>query len=258
MQSLLSNKNINNFYNPIILIMNDNIHPSIEVEGESLKALLPEKVYFVTGIDTDSGKTVATAMLSRRLLEEGVNVITQKLIQTGCEGVSEDILSHRELEGRPLTAEDREGVTCPLVYTYPCSPHMAVRIDGKDLDLSKARQSTERLLSRYEKVLIEGAGGLMVPLTEDYLTVDYVVDRQLPVILVTTARLGSINHTLLTLEVLKQRGLTLSALVYNKGIATDDNITIETERYLRTFLTLHHPEAHFVILNRRENGAKDA
>ena len=232
------------------------MHSPIKTDGESLKELLPDRVYFVTGIDTDSGKTVATAMLSRRLLGEGVNVITQKLIQTGCDGLSEDILSHRRLEGRPLTTEDREGVTCPLVYTYPCSPHMAVRIDGKDLDLSKAQRSTEQLLSMYEKVLIEGAGGLMVPLMETYLTVDYIVDRQLPVILVTTAKLGSINHTLLTLEVLTKRGLTLSALIYNKGIATDDNITTETECYLRTFLIRHHPEAHFITLDLSETVAK--
>lgn len=229
--------------------MNENTQTPIELGGKGLKALLPERVYFITGIDTDSGKTVATAMLSRQLLEEGVNVITQKLIQTGCEGLSEDILSHRNLEGRPLTAEDHEGTTCPLVFTYPCSPHMAVRIDGKAPDLSKARQSTDRLLTRYEKVLIEGAGGLMVPLTESRLTVDYIVEQELPVILVTTAKLGSINHTLLTSEVLTKRGLTLSALVYNKGIATDDNITAETERYLRSFLSRHHSKAHFITLN---------
>lgn len=230
--------------------MKNNTHSPIELDGESLKELLPERAYFVTGIDTDSGKTVATAMLSRRLLDEGVDAITQKLIQTGCEGLSEDILSHRRIEGRGLTPEDHDGVTCPLVYSYPCSPHMAVCIDGKDLNLSKAQQSTAQLLSKYEKVLIEGAGGLMVPLTEEYITVDYISDEKLPVILVTTAKLGSINHTLLTLEVLKKRGLTLSALVYNKGISTDDNITAETERYLRAFVSHHHPEAHFITLNR--------
>ncbi|MDO4771582.1 dethiobiotin synthase [Porphyromonas sp.] len=232
--------------------MNDNTYNLTKSDENRLSTLLPEKVYFVTGIDTDCGKTVATASLSARLLSEGSNCITQKLIQTGCEGVSDDILTHRKIEQRPLTEEDESRLTCPLIYTYPCSPHMAVALDGKELDLSTAGRATETLLTKYEKVLIEGAGGLMVPLTEEYLTVDYIADRQLPVILVTTAKLGSINHTLLSLEVLTKRGITLSALVYNKGISTDEKITAETERYLRAFLSRHHPETHFIPLERKD------
>lgn len=201
-----------------------------------IKDLLTHQAYFITGIDTDAGKTIATGWLSKQLRNEGVNTITQKLIQTGCEGISEDICTHRDIEGRPLTDEDKSGLTCPLLYKYPCSPHLAATMEGKTPDLSKARQSTTILLEKYKKVLIEGAGGLMVPLTEDYLTIDYIRETKLPIILVTTAKLGSLNHTLLTIEVLEKHEIPIAAIIYNTAISTTDAITAESQLYLRTHL----------------------
>lgn len=195
--------------------------------------LLSKKCYFITGIDTDAGKTCVTGYLSRTLLEEGVNVITQKLIQTGNTGISEDIELHRRIEGRPLQEVDLDGTTCPLIYSYPCSPHMALTIDERAPQYELATASTRALLAKYDQVLIEGAGGLMVPLTEELLTIDYIQQQELPVILVTTAKLGSINHTLLNLEVLRKRDIPVDLVVYNAGIHTDDRITAETEAYLR-------------------------
>ena len=209
---------------------------------------LSEKVYFVTGIDTDCGKTIATGYISRLLMAEGVNVITQKLIQTGNKGISEDICKHRDVEGRTLQEVDLNGITCPLIYSYPCSPHMAAVIDEREPDYGLAAESTRKLISMCDKVLVEGAGGLMVPLKEDYLTRDYVLRHELPVILVTTARLGSINHTLLNLEVLRHSGISLAALVYNRAISTDERITQETERYLQVYLKTNHPEVAWIDL----------
>ena len=72
-------------------------------------------------------------------------------------------------------------------------------LDGKEIDLTIVDKSTEILASRYDNVLIEGAGGLMVPITDDFLTIDYISSRKLPVALVTNSKLGSINHTILSL-----------------------------------------------------------
>ena len=213
-----------------------------------MKELLPESAYFVTGIDTDAGKTIATGFLSKSLLEEGVNVITQKLIQTGNVGLSEDICRHRDIEGRVLTDDDMSGLTCPLIYSYPCSPHMAIAIDGRDDEIEKSTESTRLLRQKYDKVLLEGAGGLMVPLTEKYLTADYIRDKHLPVILVTTAKLGSINHTLLNLTLLKTWNVPVAMVVYNKHIHTDEAITTVTERYLRNWLSENMSATHFVVL----------
>ena len=92
------------------------------------------KVFFISGIDTNVGKTYATGILARTLAAKGHTVITQKMIQTGCTEVSEDIEMHRHLMGIPFTNEDKLGATCPYIFTYPCSPHMAAERDKREID----------------------------------------------------------------------------------------------------------------------------
>lgn len=205
-----------------------------------------KKVYFVSGIDTDAGKSYATGWLAAQWLAAGRSVITQKLIQTGCSGISEDIELHRRIMGAGLLAEDTDHTTCPLRFTYPASPDLAARIDGRRIDLGLADRSTEILLEKYDTVLVEGAGGLMVPIEGRYLMIDYAHDRGLPVILVTNPRLGSVNHTLLSLEVCRGRGVDVAMVVYNLFNETSYEITEDTRLYLRDFVAEYHPAAEFV------------
>ena len=167
-------------------------------------------IYFVSGIDTDAGKSYCTAWLAKELANEGHRVITQKFIQTGNVGHSEDIDLHRRIMGTGYLPEDREGLTMPEIYSYPCSPHLAARIDGHPIDFDKIERATLELASRYDRVLVEGAGGLMVPLTEDFLTIDYVVQKHYPLVFVTSGKLGSINHTLLSFEAIRSRNIVTS------------------------------------------------
>lgn len=204
---------------------------------------------FVSGIDTNIGKTYATGILARNLAEQGHTVITQKMIQTGCEGLSEDIEMHRHLQGIPLTEEDKAGITCPYLFKYPCAPTLAAEMEGKEIDLSKIDEAIRILCNKYEYVLLEGAGGLMVPCTSNQLTIDFVCERQYPLVLVTNGRLGSINHTLLSLYACQQRGIALHTLVYNLYPKEDDTIRQHTLNYLRQHLALHHPEAKVVLLD---------
>lgn len=204
--------------------------------------------FFITGIDTNIGKSYATGWLAREWNRQGIKTITQKMIQTGNVGHSEDIDLHREIMGIPFTEEDREHITFPIVYSYPASPHLAAEIDHQTIPIDKIAESTRILRDRYDMVLLEGAGGLMVPITRDYLTIDYVADHELPVILVTSGRLGSINHTLLSIEALEKRGIQLYGLVYNTYPKSDEFIDADTEAYLRTYLEKQHPEAHFWVL----------
>ena len=94
-----------------------------------------KKVYFVTGIDTDAGKSIVTGVLARDWAGRGRRVVTQKFIQTGCPGLSEDIETHRRIMGTGLLPEDLDGTTCPIVFTYPASPHLAAAIDSRRIDL---------------------------------------------------------------------------------------------------------------------------
>ncbi|ENX61342.1 MULTISPECIES: dethiobiotin synthase [Acinetobacter] len=208
-------------------------------------------IYFVSGIDTEIGKTYATGYLAKLWTEQGQRVITQKLVQTGNVDISEDIEKHREIMGSGWFKEDHEKLTMPEIFTYPASPHLATRLDGRDLDFAKIEAATKELAQRFEVVLLEGAGGLMVPLTTELLTIDYIAQHQFPVILVTSGRLGSINHTLLSLEALKQRGLSLHALVYNlKDESKDPLISKDTADYLKAYLAKHFPDAQWIELEK--------
>ena len=205
-----------------------------------------KRVYFVTGIDTDAGKSYVTGMLARDWRAEGHRVITQKFIQTGCAGPSEDIELHRRIMGTGMLPEDLDFTTAPLRFTYPSSPDLAVRIDGRKLDLSLVEKSTNRLLEQYDTVLIEGAGGLMVPLDGLYTTLDYIVEHRLPVILVTNPKLGSINHTLLSLEMCRMRGVEVDFVAYNLCPETSPEITADSRQVIRAYLAKTMPECMFL------------
>ncbi|MDE6464278.1 MAG: dethiobiotin synthase [Muribaculaceae bacterium] len=203
-------------------------------------------ILFVSGIDTDAGKTYATAYLARMLASQGKSVATQKFIQTGCLGTSEDIEAHRRLCGIEALPEDLDGTTAPIIFSYPASAQLAASIDGREIELEKIEQSTRRLEEAYDCVLIEGAGGLMVPVTDDYFTIDYVAAHQLPVVLVTNGRLGSINHTVLSLEAIAARGIKLEAVVYNSHFDKDRIICDDTKGFIRRYLAKHFPTARFI------------
>lgn len=210
-----------------------------------------KRVYFITGIDTDAGKSIVTGVLAREWTARGKRVITQKFIQTGCTGLSEDIETHRRIMGIGLLPEDLDGTTCPILFTYPASPHLAAAIDKRSIDLSLVGKSTEKLLNKYDTVLLEGAGGLFVPLEGLYNTIDYVAEHKLPVILVTSPRLGSINHTLLSLEACRSRGIEVAKVVYNLYPPTGEPITGDTRNYLKTYLQKFHPQAEWLEVNDR-------
>ena len=210
-------------------------------------------VYFVSGIDTDIGKTVATGVLAKQLLQQGKSVITQKPVQTGCQNIADDIAVHRKIMGISLQEADKQRLTMPEIFSYPASPHLAARLDGRALDLNKIRAATQQLAAQYEIVLVEGAGGLMVPLTENLLTIDYIQQQAYPVILVTSGQLGSINHTLLSFAALKQYGIQLHSLIFNHiHDSKDETVAGDTLEYLKGRLKDEFPEAQWQELAKTE------
>lgn len=202
----------------------------------------PSKV-FITGIDTDAGKSYVTGWLARSMMDEGMSVITQKFIQTGNKGFSEDIEVHRRIMGIDPLPEDLEHLTAPEIFTYPASADLASRIDRREISFERILKAAEILNSRYDHLLIEGAGGLMVPLKEEYLSFDFIKDHDLPVILVTNGRLGSISHTLLSLYAIKNSGIRLFAIIYNSYFDKDEIICADTREYLQKWTKHHFPDA---------------
>ena len=210
---------------------------------------MKDNIYFVSGIDTDAGKSYCTAWLAMHWAASGLRVITQKFIQTGNVGHSEDIDLHRRLMGTGYLPEDLEGLTMPEIFSYPASPDLASRLDGREIDFARIGRCADELARRYDRVLMEGAGGLMVPLTEELLTIDYIEREHLPLVFVTSGRLGSINHTLLSLEAVERRGLRLHTVLYNLYPTLDDTtIQADTQAYLSRYLSRHFPRTELLTV----------
>ena len=169
----------------------------------------------VGGIDTGVGKSYVTGLLARHLIQQGHSVTTLKLIQTGCSEMSEDIILHRRLMEQPLSEFDRNTTTCPYLFPFPASPRLAARMAGATIDVSVLDQAMTILQGHFDWLLVEGAGGLLVPLNDQWRLLDYYAARRLPLVLVTSPRLGSINHTRLSLEAIKARDIRLLGTAYN-------------------------------------------
>jgi dethiobiotin synthetase len=182
------------------------------------------RVYCISGIDTGIGKTIVTGLLAESCQKKGIRTITQKVVQTGCSGLSEDIIRHRQIMGIELQPVDISGLTCPYVFPVPCSPHLAARLENQRIDCDVIQKATESLLRQYDLVLLEGAGGLFVPLNEEETLIDYFQAEKYPLILVSSSRLGSINHTLCALELARSRNIEVIAIIYNCFEGSDPRI----------------------------------
>lgn len=212
-------------------------------------------IYFVSGIHTDAGKSYCTGWFARHLMDDGQTVITQKFIQTGNTKMSEDIEVHRRLMRTGLLPEDTwplsaldagvencGNLTAPLIFSHPCSPQLAARIDGREINLDVIDRASEELGKRYETLLIEGAGGLMVPITDDFLTIDYISTRHLPLIMVVNSTLGSINHALLSFEAVRTRDIKMPVVLYNTYFDSDPLIADDTINFINRYLSRHFPD----------------
>lgn len=174
------------------------------------------KGFFVTGTDTEIGKTFVTAALTRALAASGLRVAPVKSLAAGQElrdgrWINEDVATL--LAAQNLGLADAE--VGPLQFREPCAPHIAARLEGRSIDRAVLLAAIRATAARADLALVEGVGGFRVPLTDSWDTADLAADLGLPVILVVGLRLGCINHALLTAEAVRARGLTLAAWVAN-------------------------------------------
>ncbi|MFC1671308.1 dethiobiotin synthase [Spirochaetota bacterium] len=194
-------------------------------------------IVFVTGIDTGVGKTYASGLLARFLYKQGLSVITQKLAQTGCTEKSEDIELHRKIMGTDFGDDDREGLTCPYVFKFPSSPHLAAKLEKTQIDVDVITKATKSLAEKYEYVIIEGVGGINVPITGGIMVIDYIASTGYPVIIVSSSKLGSINHTILTIDALLNRNIDICGIIYNNYPEEDVLIADDSREVIKRYLT---------------------
>ncbi|MBQ6915676.1 MAG: dethiobiotin synthase [Kiritimatiellae bacterium] len=187
----------------------------------------------MSGIDTGVGKTMVTGLMARRLAMSGRDVITVKMVQTGNVGQSEDLALHRLICGGVSFAEDAEGLTAPQIFAFPSSPMLAASLEGREVDVAAIVRAVRQCAAQHEIVLVESAGGLDVPLTDDVLSVDLAASEGWPLVLVTCGRLGSINHALLSLEAAKSRGMAVAGVVHNWCADADARIDADARETVR-------------------------
>ena len=200
------------------------------------------KIIFVTGIGTDVGKSWATGWLAREIADAGHSVITHKFIQTGGHEVSEDIDTHRRIMGIAMQPRDLDHTTAPLILSYPASPQLSASIDGVTVDYDITIKAIHQLSEEYDTVISEGAGGLMVPLNDDMLTLDLLREHpEFSAAVVVSGDRGSINHALLTLEALRREGVKVWAVIYNPPFDNDAIIAADTKNYLQNYVSVMHP-----------------
>ena len=167
---------------------------------------------FITGTDTGVGKTAVTAALAWCLKRSGLNVGVMKPVQTGTRlpGLS-DLEFVERVTGESYATEDH----CPYRFSHPLSPLTASKLEERVISTEKIKGAFGRLSDTHDVVLVEGAGGLLVPLTEAYTMADLARGLGLSLIVVTRPDLGTLNHTALTVESAKSRSLPVLGIVIN-------------------------------------------
>jgi dethiobiotin synthetase len=187
------------------------------------------KGYFITGTDTGVGKTVVTAALATVLHKRGFKVGVMKPVETGCKREHgqfwpEDALFLRSVAGcsAPLA------LIAPYTFAEPLAPALAAEREGSKIEIGTIRSCYERLQAEHDIVLVEGAGGWLVPINEDLTMQDIAIELHLPVFIVARNVLGMINHTALTVANVRQRCAILGVIINDTRPADPLDIAVQT------------------------------
>lgn len=207
--------------------------------------------FWVVGTDTDVGKTCITTLLMRQLQEHGLYVAPYKPVQTG-EVIEDgrsyyyDTMMYQQYSLQSLDRESLNGYS----FKVAASPHFAAQLEGQQIDGGRLVEQLQTLQQVNDVVICEGAGGLFVPLNIQGTTtlLDVIVESKLPVVVVTRTKLGTINHTLLTLEALRTRHIEVLGLIFNNYTST-----LIEQNNIQTILQ-YQPLPHVTIPKLRDIG----
>lgn len=174
---------------------------------------------FVTATDTGVGKTEVACALLAGARAGGLDAVGMKPAQSGL--VAGEPSDAERLRAAADGVEPLDAI-CPYTFAPPLAPAVAARLEGRAVSLDRILEAARALAARHAALLVEGAGGLLVPLTERETYAELAVALALPVLVVARAGLGTVNHTALTVEALRRRGLAVAGIVLNRTSAADD------------------------------------
>lgn len=196
--------------------------------------------YFITATDTGAGKTFAASLIARALKLKGVDVGVMKPVESGCREIDGSLVPEDAvaLKAASSSADAIEEI-CPYRLSQPLSPHLAARLSEVKIDFEVIKSGYRKLSARHELMLVEGAGGLLAPLTDDKTVADLVVALRLPVIIAAASKLGVINHTLLTVEAARNRGIEVRAIILNGNSEAVDGSMKYNSKEIERITGLH-------------------
>lgn len=195
----------------------------------SRKTVHTKRGFFVTGTDTGVGKTIIAGALVTAMHSLGLTAGIMKPIESGCRRrggrlIPGDGTFLRKISG----ADDPVGTITPSCFESPLAPLPASEKEARDSALPKVRRAFQELSEKYEALVVEGIGGLMVPIAKDYFVIDLAGEFGLPLIIVAKPGLGTINHTMLSVEYALKRGLEVAGVVINFNNPPDHSLAEET------------------------------
>ncbi|OGV51035.1 MAG: dethiobiotin synthase [Lentisphaerae bacterium GWF2_52_8] len=187
--------------------------------------MIAARHFFISGTDTGVGKTIVSAGIAALALEAGRRCSVMKPVQTGTATEECDLdIIRRLVPGLAPLANDLSG---PYSFALPASPHLAARKANAKISPEFILEAFSKASQLVDTLLVEGAGGLCVPLCDEYLMLDLIRDMQIPAILVTRASLGTINHSLLSIDALRNKQIPIAGIIVNgmrEGYIEEDNI----------------------------------
>lgn len=189
--------------------------------------------FFITGTDTGVGKTVIAAAIIKALQARGINACGMKPIETGCPRIGNDVYPSDGMFLKKIAGMDESiKYITPYCFETPVAPSLASEMEGKSVSINVIMQKFNGLLKKYHTVVVEGAGGLLVPIEKDYFVVDLVRELKLPMIVVSSPSLGTLNHTLLTVKYALKEGIRVSGIIVNFSRPPDSTISEETNPHM--------------------------
>lgn len=203
---------------------------------KALNWLPKNKGIFVTGTDTGIGKTVVSGVLVKHLKSKGYSVGVMKPVASGARRVKGKLVSDDAVYLKKISkSDDSLDLINPILLKEPLAPLVAARIEKRKIDLEKIYSSYKVLSRKYDYVVVEGVGGLLVPITRKINVADIAKRMKLPIVIVSRPGIGTINHTLMTIDCARRYGLRIEGVIFNyikklkkdKAIETNPSILKE-------------------------------